>query len=181
MIETIKRYIVVEEDKSKSLWVPWLSCWRFLMTGLGSQRYEPKIIDDIKIFLKLAMADYMLMKNNSKGILKNWEILTYQEFEPTRPFNHKFNRAFPAFQTIVTRYITERWWSAQSDSVLVTSANLLDAWSGSILTPLEIRYQTECLWWKSYTTRVSKLLQRYARTQDIVLSLELANSTKFYY
>ena len=62
-----------------------------------------KILYGINYFLKLAMADDMLMRNNAMEIIKNWETLAYQAFESTQSYNHKFNRTLPAFQTKVNQ------------------------------------------------------------------------------
>lgn len=64
-------------------------------------KVRAKILDDINYFLKLAIADYILLHNNAKKIIKHWDNLAYRAFESKRSFNHKSNRTLPGFLTIL--------------------------------------------------------------------------------
>ena len=101
VMETIERYIVVEEDTTETFMKAVIISLMLPDDRFAQSKVRAKIFDGINYFLKLAIADYMLMRNNAKEIIKNWENLAYQTFESTLSYNHKFNRTLPAFQTIV--------------------------------------------------------------------------------
>lgn len=60
-----------------------------------------KVLDAINYFLKLAIADYMWVRQNTTEIFDRWEGMMYQAFEKTRLIHHRCNRTVPTCQTRV--------------------------------------------------------------------------------
>lgn len=108
VMETIERYSVVEEDTTEMFMKAVIISLMLPDDRFAQSKVRAKVLDGINCFLKLAISDYMLMRNNAKESIKNWENPAYQAFESTRSYNHKFNRTLPAFQTIVDQKDNER-------------------------------------------------------------------------
>lgn len=104
LMETIEQYIVVEEDKTKKFTRAVIISLMLPDDRFAHSKIRAKIIDGINYFLKLAISDYMLVRKNSKEIIKNWENLAYQAFESIRSYNHKFNRTFALASIGISRF-----------------------------------------------------------------------------
>jgi len=70
VMETIERYIVVEEDTTETFMKSVIISLMLPEDRFAQSKVRAKIVDGINYFLKLAIADYMLMRNNAKEIIK---------------------------------------------------------------------------------------------------------------
>ncbi|CUM56970.1 unnamed protein product [Debaryomyces tyrocola] len=113
---------MVEEDRTETFMKSVIISLMLPDDRFAQSKVGAKILDGINYFLKLAIADYMLMRNNAKDIIKNWENLAYLAFDSTRSYNHKFNRTLPAFQTIVDQQDNRKVMIVSVSSIRATSA-----------------------------------------------------------
>ncbi|CAR65729.1 DEHA2D19448p [Debaryomyces hansenii CBS767] len=70
VMETIEKYIVAEEDTTEMFMKVVIISLMLPDDRFAQSKVRAKIFDGINYFLKLAIADYMLMRNNAKEIIK---------------------------------------------------------------------------------------------------------------